>query len=77
MIRVLYAAALALLVELFDTPYAFEDYEDLPRHYYWPSAFVYDSWEEIPPADMEALEQRGLLPAADGLLGHGNPRVPA
>ncbi len=47
--------ALALLVELFDTPYAFEDYEDLPRHYYWPSAFVYDSWEEIPPADMEAL----------------------
>ena len=47
--------ALALLVELFDTPYAFEDYEGLPRHYYWPSAFVYDSWEEIPPADMEAL----------------------
>jgi hypothetical protein len=47
--------ALALLVELFDTPYAFEDYEDLPRHYYWPSAFVYDSWEEIPAADMEAL----------------------
>ncbi len=47
--------ALALLVQLFDTPYAFEDYEDLPRHYYWPSAFVYDSWEEIPAADMEAL----------------------
>jgi hypothetical protein len=47
--------ALALLVGLFDTPYAFQDYEDLPRHYYWPSAFVYDSWEEIPPADMEAL----------------------
>jgi hypothetical protein len=47
--------ALALLVELFDTPYAFEDYDGLPRHYYWPSAFVYDSWDEIPPADMEAL----------------------
>ena len=47
--------ALALLVGLFDTPYAFEDYEDQPRHYYWPSAFVYDSWEEIPQADMEAL----------------------
>ena len=47
--------ALALLVQLFDTPYAFEDYDGLPRHYYWPSAFVYDSWEEIPPADMEAL----------------------
>lgn len=47
--------ALALLVGLLETPYAFEDYDDLPRHYYWPSAFVYDSWEEIPPADMEAL----------------------
>ena len=47
--------ALALLVQLFDTPYATEDYEDLPRHYYWPSAFVYDDWEDIPPADFEAL----------------------
>ena len=47
--------ALALLVELFDTPYAFVDYEDQPRHYYWPSAFVYDTWDEIPPADIEAL----------------------
>ncbi len=46
---------LALLVQLFDTPYATEDYEGLPRHYYWPSAFVYDNWEEIPPADFEAL----------------------
>lgn len=47
--------ALALMVQLLDTPYAFEDYDGQPRHYYWPSAFVYDSWEEIPPADMEAL----------------------
>jgi hypothetical protein len=47
--------ATALIVELFGTPYAFEDYEGLARHYYWPSAFVYDSWDEIPPADMEAL----------------------
>jgi hypothetical protein len=47
--------ATALIVELFGTPYAFEDYEGLPRHYYWPSAFVYDSWDEIPPAEMEAL----------------------
>jgi hypothetical protein len=47
--------ATALIVELFGTPYAYEDYEGQPRHYYWPSAFVYDSWEEIPPADMEAL----------------------
>jgi hypothetical protein len=49
--------ATALLVELFGAPFAYEDYEGLPRHYYWPSAFVYDSWEDIPPADMEALQQ--------------------
>ena len=47
--------ALALLVGLLDAPYAAQDYEGLPRHYYWPSAFAYDSWEEIPQADMEAL----------------------
>lgn len=47
--------ALQLLVELFDTPFATQDFEDLPRHYVWPSAFVYDSWEEIPPADLDAL----------------------
>jgi hypothetical protein len=47
--------ATALIVELLGTPYAFEDYDGLPRHYYWPSAFVYDSWDEISPADMEAL----------------------
>lgn len=47
--------ALALLVQLFDTNFATEDYEGLPRHYYWPSAFIYDHWEDIPPADLEAL----------------------
>lgn len=47
--------ALRLLVELFDTPFAVQDFEDLPRYYVWPSAFVYDTWDEIPAADMEAL----------------------
>ena len=47
--------SLALLVKLLDLPYAVQDYEDLPRYYLWPSAFVYDTWEEIPPADLEAL----------------------
>jgi hypothetical protein len=47
--------ATKLMVQLFDTPYAFEDYEGQPRHFYWPSAFVYDSWDEIPAEDMEAL----------------------
>jgi hypothetical protein len=46
---------LAILVGLFDTPYASEDYEDLPRHYYWPSALVYDTWNEIPETDIAAL----------------------
>jgi hypothetical protein len=46
---------LGTLIELFDTPYATQDFEDLPRYYVWPSAFVYDSWEEIPPADLDAL----------------------
>jgi hypothetical protein len=47
--------ALRLLVELFGTPFATQDFEDLPRYYVWPSAFAYESWEEIPPADLEAL----------------------
>ena len=49
--------ATALLVQLLGAPYAYEDYDGLPRHYYWPSAFVYDSWDEIPPEDMAALEE--------------------
>jgi len=47
--------ALELLVKLFDTPYAVQDFEDLPRYYVWPSAFVYDTWDEIPAADLDAL----------------------
>ncbi|HEU4915515.1 MAG TPA: hypothetical protein VFV13_03040 [Acidimicrobiia bacterium] len=47
--------ATALIVQLLATPYAYEDYDGLPRHYYWPSAFVYDSWDAIPPTDVEAL----------------------
>ncbi|MGH8872910.1 MAG: hypothetical protein ACRDWS_13135 [Acidimicrobiia bacterium] len=47
--------ALALLVGLFDTPFATQDFDGLPRYYVWPSAFVYDTWDEIPAADLEAL----------------------
>lgn len=46
---------LALIVRLLDLAYATQDFEDLPRYFVWPSAFVYDTWEEIPPADLEAL----------------------
>lgn len=46
---------LAILVALFDTPYATQDIEGNPRFYVWPSAFVYDTWDEIPAADLDAL----------------------
>jgi hypothetical protein len=64
--------ATALLVELFGTPYAHEDYDALPRHYYWPSAFVYDSWDEIPPADMEALLSVYTQEELDQAAGFGS-----
>ena len=64
--------ATALLVELFGTLYAYEDYEGLPRHYYWPSAFVYDSWDEIPPADMEALLSVYTQEELDDAAGFGS-----
>jgi hypothetical protein len=46
--------ALALLVKVFDTPYAVQHIEGVDW-YVWPSAFAYDTWEEIPEADLEAL----------------------
>ena len=46
---------LAILMALFDTPFATQDIEGNPRFYVWPSAFVYDTWDEIPAADLEAL----------------------
>jgi hypothetical protein len=46
--------ATKLMVQLLGTPYGFEN-ELEPRTYWWPSAFGYDSWDEIQPADMEPL----------------------
>ncbi len=46
--------ALWLMVKLFDTPYAVVEGEDTTR-YVWPSAFAYDTWDEIPAVDLEAL----------------------
>lgn len=45
---------LALLVRLLDLPYATQDIQGT-RYYVWPSAFVYDTWEEIPPEDLDSL----------------------
>lgn len=63
---------LALIVKLLDTPYAVQDYEELPTHYYWPSAFVYDSWEEILPADLEALRTIYTDEELDQIAGFGS-----
>lgn len=46
--------ALALLVGLFDTPYATQEV-DGDTWYVWPSAFVYETWDDIPEADLDAL----------------------
>jgi hypothetical protein len=47
--------ALELLVKLFGTPFVVQNFEDSPPYYVWPSAFIYDSWDEIPATDLEAL----------------------
>jgi hypothetical protein len=46
--------ALALLVGIFETPYATQEIEG-STWYVWPSAFIYDTWDEIPETDLEAL----------------------
>ncbi len=46
---------LGTLVQLFDMPYAVQEFPDNPIYYVWPAAFDYDTWEEIPQADLEAL----------------------
>jgi len=64
--------ALQLLVELFETPFATQDFEDVPRYYVWPSAFVYDTWEEIPAADLEALLTVYTQEELDEIAGFGS-----
>ncbi|HSJ83073.1 MAG TPA: hypothetical protein VLA91_04575 [Acidimicrobiia bacterium] len=63
---------LGTLIELFDTPFATQDFEDLPRYYVWPSAFVYNTWEEIPPADLEALRTIYTQEELDQIAGFGS-----
>ena len=44
------------LVGLLNRPYRLQDIPDGEDQYVWPSAFAYDSWEEVPEADKEALK---------------------
>jgi len=46
---------LDILVGILDTPYAHQTFGDGSELYVWPSAFAYQTWQEIPPADLEAL----------------------
>jgi hypothetical protein len=46
---------LATLVEILEMPYAEVSYEDGTTYYYWPRAFSYDSWDEVPEADKDDL----------------------
>lgn len=50
------SGSLQLLVQMLGTPFAALDYEEGNRIFVWPSAFSYESWEEIPPEDLEALD---------------------
>ncbi len=48
---------LEVLVALFDTPFAVQEFEGEPTLYVWPAAFSYDSWEEIPAEDLAQLTE--------------------
>lgn len=45
---------LRFLVELLDRPYGVVE-DDGTKRYAWPSAFTYDSWQQVPEADRDAL----------------------
>ncbi len=46
---------LETLVAVLGAPHAHLTYGDGSEDYVWPSAFAYDTWDEIPDADLEAL----------------------
>jgi hypothetical protein len=48
---------LDLMVSLLSMPHGLQVIEGQPDIYAWPAAFTYDSWDEIPADQMEALEE--------------------
>lgn len=46
---------LDILVKLFGTQWAKQDYDEGPAYYYWPAAFARDSWDEITDEEMADL----------------------
>ena len=48
---------LGVLVELFGTRFAVQEFEGEPTIYVWPAAFTYDSWDEIPAEDLAHLTE--------------------
>lgn len=63
---------LGTLVRLFDTPYAVQDLADQGVFYVWPAAFAYETWEEIPTADVEALLAIYTQEELDGIALFGS-----
>jgi hypothetical protein len=63
---------LDILVGILDTPYARQALDDGSEMYVWPSAFAYQTWQEIPPADLEALLGVYTQSELDELSGFGS-----
>ncbi len=65
-------APLALLVRLLGLPPGSQEYEDLPTIYYWPRAFLYDTWDEIPEEDIADLLTVFTQEELDEISGFGS-----
>ncbi len=63
---------LALLVRLLALPYGSQEYEGLPTYYYWPRAFVYDSWDQIPEEDLVDLQTIYTQQEIDDIAAFGS-----
>lgn len=46
---------LRFMVEVLRTDFAVRETEDEGKFYVWPAAFAYESWDDVPEADREAL----------------------
>jgi hypothetical protein len=59
------------LVKLFETGYAVQVLPEMTL-YVWPAAFAYDTWDEIPATDLEAIVEIFGEDEVDTLAGFGS-----
>lgn len=59
------------LVKLFNTRYEVKEFPEMTL-YVWPAAFAYDTWEEIPAADLEDIIEIFGEGEVDMLAGFGS-----